>query len=169
MQHKNYTFSSSDVTALVGITPIYLNALVHRELYGITPSISDRHSGGIKVRIFSEDDVLGISVVWMLFESGLRTQSIRDVLRKVVEIDKAKAAAEFLALEKADYLAIGREPSKPKSKARPKLIVEPTQKEHLNGLVKEWVEKYPTANILLVPVGEKFADIKKKIEVMYGE
>jgi hypothetical protein len=168
MQDKNYTFSSSDVTALVGITPIYLNALVHRELYGIAASISDRHSG-IKVRLFSEEDVLGISLVWMLFESGLRTQSIRDVLQKLIEIDNAKSAAEFLALEDEDYLAIGREPSKPKSKARPKLIVEPTQKEHLNGLVKEWVEKYPTANILLVPVGEKFADIKKKIEVMYGE
>jgi hypothetical protein len=105
----------------------------------------------------------------MLFESGLRTQSIRDVLQQLVEIDDAKAAAEFLALDEVDYLGIIREPSKPKSKARPKLKVEPTLKEHLDGLVKECVAKHPTANILLVPVGEKIAHIKKKIEVMYGE
>jgi hypothetical protein len=168
MSTKNCAFSSSDVAQLVGITPVYLNALVHRKLYGIAASISDRH-GDIKVRIFSEEDVFGVALVWTLFESGLRTQSIRDVLYQLVEEPNANVAAEFLAHSEVDYLGIVREPSKPKSKTKPKLKVEPTLKENLNGLVKECVARYPTANILLVPVGEKFADIKKKIDVMYGE
>jgi hypothetical protein len=155
---------------MVGITPVYLNALVHRELYGIAASISDRH-GEIKVRIFSEEDVLGIALVWMLFESGLRTQSIREVLYKLVETEEpdANSAAEFLVGSEVHYLVIIREPSKPKKKARPKLQVEPTQEEHLNGLVQECVAKHPTANILLVPVGQKFVDVKNKIDVKYGE
>jgi hypothetical protein len=81
----------------------------------------------------------------------------------------ASSAAEFLRVSEVDYLGIVREPSTPKGKARPKLRVEPTTKEHLNGLVKECVAKYPTANILLVPVGEKFAEVRKKIDVIYGE
>jgi len=168
MQQKNYAFSSSDVTKIVGITPIYLNALVHRKLYGIAASMSDRH-GEIKVRIFSEEDVFGIALVWMLVESGLRTQSIRDVLLGLVETEEpdANSAAEFLGLE-ADYLGIIREPSKSKRK-RPKLQVEPTDKENLSGLVTECVARHPTAHILLVPVGQKFADITRKIELMYSE
>jgi hypothetical protein len=170
MQHKNYAFSSSDVAKIVGITPIYLNALVHRKLYGIAASISDRH-GEIKVRIFTEEDVFGIALVWTLFESGLRTESIRDVLHELVETEEpdANSAAEFLRDSEVDYLGIVREPSKPKKKARPKLRVEPTQKEHVNGLIEECVAKHPTANILLVPIGEKFADVRKKIDAMYGE
>src|ERR1700719_2598656 len=146
---QHFAFSSSDVSAIVGITPIYLNALVHRKLYGIAASISDRHRE-IKVRIFSEEDVYGIALVWMLFESGLRTQSIRDVLEQLIEIDDAKSAAEFITFSEIDYLGIVREPSKTKRKARPRLRVEPTMKEKLNGLVEECVARYPTASILLV-------------------
>jgi hypothetical protein len=168
METKNYTFTSSDVSDIVGITPIYLNALIQRKLYGISPSISDRH-GEMKLRIFSEEDVFGIALVWMLFEAGLRTRTIRDILLELVEIDDANAAAEHLSRPGRAHLVIIRESSKPKSKARPKLRVEPTLTEELIGLVKESVQKYPTANILLVPVGAKFAEIEKKIAAMYGE
>lgn len=155
---------------MVGITPTYLNALVHRELYGIAASISGQRDE-IKVRIFSEDDVFGITLVWMLFESGLRTQSIREVLYELVDTEKpdATVAAEFLWRTEIDYIAIIREPSKPKKKAKPKLRVESTQRQFLNGLIDECVEKYPTANILLVPVPQKFRDVKKKMDAKYGE
>ena len=169
MLSKTYAFSSSEVTGIVGITPIYLNALVHRKLYGISASISGRSE--IKVRIFSEDDVFGIALVWLLFESGLRTESIREVLYGLVDTEEpdAPAAAEFLWRSDVDYIAIIREPSKPKKKARPKLRVEPTQRQFLNGLVDECVAKYPTANILLVPVAAKFHDVKKQMGAKYGE
>lgn len=169
MVTKTYAFSSSEVTAIVGITPIYLNALVQRELYGISPSISGR--GDIKVRIFSEEDVFGIALVWLLFESGLRTESIREVLYELVDTEEpdATAAAEFLWRNDIDYIGIIREPRKPKKKAKPKLRVEPTQTQFLNGLIDECVAKYPTANILLVPVAEKFHDVKRKMDAKYGE
>jgi hypothetical protein len=168
MQDRNYAFSSSDVTAMVGITPIYLNALVHRKVYGIAASISDRH-GEIKVRIFSAEDLFGVALVWTLFESGLRPPSIREVLQQLVEEPNAKLAAEFLAHSEVDYLGIIRESAKPKRKARPRLRVEPTMEEKLIGLVEECVANYPTASILLVPVGQKFADVKQKIDLKYGE
>jgi hypothetical protein len=168
MRKKTYAFTSSHVAEIVGITPIYLNALVHRKLYGIAASISDRHRE-IKVRIFSEEDVFGIALVWMLFESGLRAESIRSVLYGLADTDEpdANAGVEFLTLSEIDYLGIVREPSK--GKTRPNIRVEPTTKEHLNSLVKECVERHPTANILLVPVGQKFAEVSKKMKVMFGE
>jgi hypothetical protein len=165
---KTFAFTSSHVAEIVGITPTYLNALVHRKLYGISASISDRH-GVIKFRFFSEEDVFAIALVWTLFESGLRTESIRSVLYGLADTDEpdANAAVEFLARSEIDYLGIIREPSK--GKASPKIRVEPTTNEYLNTLVKECVERHPTANIVLVPVGQKFADISKKMNVMYGE
>ena len=168
---KNYAFSSPDVTRLVGITPIYLNALVHRKLYGISPSISERH-GEMKVRIFSEEDLFGIALVWMLFESGLRTQSIREILVQLIEAydePDAVGAADFITTSEISHLAIIRARSKSKKKPKLWLRVEPTSEENLNGLLVESVEKYPTASILLLPVGAVFADVGNKISLMYGE
>ena len=169
---KNYAFSSSDVSKLVGITPVYLNALVQRKLYGVAASISDRH-GEIKVRIFSEEDVFGVALVWMLFESGLRTESIRQILVQVVDSDEPDAvgAAEFIIRSEISHLVIIRERAKSKKNPRSKLSlkVEPTDEEHLNGLLIESVEKHPTASMLVVPVGATFADVANQISLMYGE
>jgi hypothetical protein len=170
---SNYAFSSSDVTDLVGITPIYLNALVHRELYGIAASISDRH-GEIKFRVFSEDDVFGIALVWMLFESGLRRGPIKTILKQVGESSilkhevetkepDANIVAQFLFASETDYLVVGCEPRKPKSKRAPKVWAEGAMAEHLMG----YVRKNPTANIVAIPIGRRFADIKKRIEALY--
>jgi len=167
-------FSSSDIAKLVGITPVYLNALIQRKLYGIAASISDRH-GEIKVRIFSEEDVFGIALVWMLFESGLRTESIRQILAQVVDSEApdpdALGAAEFIARSEISHLVIIRERAKSRKNPRSKLSlkVERTDVHHLNGLLIESVEKYPTASMLVVPVGATFADVANKIGLMYGE
>ena len=162
--------SSSDVTAIVGITPIYLNALVHRKLYGIAASISDRH-GEMKIRIFSEEDVFGIALVWTLFESGLRTQSIREILLQLVETDEpdANATAEYLSRSGPAHLVIIRQPSKSKKKKTANLLVEPTLTDDLVDLVENAVAEHPTATILLVPVGARFAEIENKIKRMYRE
>jgi hypothetical protein len=165
---RNYAFSSSDVNKLVGITPIYLNALVQRKLYGISPSISERH-GEIKVRIFSEEDVFGIALVWTLFESGLRTQTIREVLFQLVEIEDANAAADHLSRPGSAHLVIVRATNRSKGKAKPFLRVEAVLTEDLIKLVEESIEEHPTANILLVPVGPRFAEVQKRIDAMYGD
>jgi len=159
-------FISSDLNELLGITPIHLNALVHRKLYGITASISDRH-GETKLRIFGEEDVFGVALVWMLFEAGLRTQPIRGVLNQLVETKRpdANLAAEFLLDSEADYLVVVCELTKPKGKASPKAWADRAMEEDL----AEIIAKNPTASVLVVPVGAQFADIKKRIEARYGE
>lgn len=165
---RNSAFSSHDVTEMVGITPVYLNALVHRKLYGISASISDRH-GEIRVRIFSEADVYGVALVWVLFESGLRTQSIKEILLQLVHINNANAAAEYLMRPGSAHLVIIRESGKAKSKAKPKLRAEPILSNELMALVEQSVDEHPTAIVLIVPVGAKFAEIEKKIAAMYGD
>lgn len=163
-------FSSWDVTDLLGITTVYLNALVTRKLYGIAASISDRH-GEIKVRIFSEEDVFGIALVWMLFEAGLRTEPIRDVLNDLLNTEEADAnsAAEFLLDPVPDFIVVVREPKKPKGKAAPKLWVERAMKDDVDETILSFLEKHPTANALVVPVGAKFSEVKRAIVAMYGE
>jgi hypothetical protein len=162
--------SSAHVTQMVGISAVYLNALVHRKLYGIAASISDGLPG-IKVRIFSKEDVLGIALVWTLFEAGLRPQPIKDILRSLAETKKpdAVAAAHFLLSSEVEYLVVACEQDRSKRKARLKLWVEPTTTRDLVGRVTDRTAKHPAANILLVPIGEKLLDVEMQIKAMFRE
>jgi len=170
---RPYAFSTAHVTQMVGITPTYLNALIQRQdkLYGNAASISDHLPGEIKVRIFSKDDVLGIALVWILFEAGLRPKSIKDILLSLVKTKKpdAAAAADFVSSSEANYLVLIREQGTSKGKVKPRLWVKPTTTERLIELVNDSVAKHPTANILLVPIGEKFLDVEMQMKAMFGD
>src|SRR5579872_5251941 len=101
---------SGDITErLVGIPPAYLNKFVQQKTYGITASIQP---GKLRAqrRLFSRDDVFAIALVWMLFESGLRTEPIRRILNDIAETKKAdaKIAAKKLLSSGADFLVIIR-------------------------------------------------------------
>lgn len=159
-------FASSDVTdILVGITTNYLNTILQRKHYGISESASD-HREGRNFRLFGEADVFGIALVWMLFESGLRAPTIRGILNKLAGTKKAnaKASAEVLIRSKAEYLVVAREPRKPKSRSDPDGRIVQAKEEDLAGIIDD----NPTANVLIVPVGTKFNDIRKRIEIIYG-
>jgi hypothetical protein len=168
---SSYAFDSSDVAKIVGITPIYLNALVHRKLYGIVPSISDRH-GEMKIRIFGAEDLFGIGLVWTLFESGLRTNAIREVLVQLAGTDEpdANVAAEYLTESGYPaYLVIVRELTTQAKKRKLKVSVEATLSDTVLNAVAEGVDRHPTANILIVPVGARFAEIAERMQQKYGE
>jgi hypothetical protein len=160
-------FGSNDITEiLVGITTNYLDTILQRKHYGISESAADRHEGR-NFRLFGEADVFGIALVWMLFESGLRAPAIRDVLNKVARTKKAdaKASAEVLIRSKAEYLVVVREPRKPKNRLDPEGRIIQAKEEDLAGIIDD----NPTANILMVPVGTKFNDIRKRIEIVYAK
>jgi hypothetical protein len=156
---------TSDVTdLLVGITPGYLNTFLQRELYGISESVQ---AGKVRAkrRLFSEADVYGIALAWMLFESGLRTQSIRRILNELAGTKKANAriTAEVLLRSQAEYIVVVREARKPKGKADAEPETHIAKRGELAGIVSG----NPTANVLLVPIGAKFGDIKRRLEVLY--
>ena len=156
---------TSDVTdLLIGITPAYLNTFLQRKLYGISSSV---RAGKVreKRRLFSEEDVYGIALVWMLFESGLRTQPIRRILNELAGTKKAnaKVTAQKLLQSEAEYIVVVREPRKPKGKAEPEPEIRTAREADLAGIPSA----NPMANVLLVPIGAKFADIKKRLEVLY--
>ena len=167
---KNDFFLSQDVVDLVGIDPIYLNTLAHRKDYQIKASISES-VGQKKLRVFSKADVYGIALVWMLFECGLRMQTIKEVLMNLVDTDRpdANAAAEYLSEPGRAHLVIIRESRRRKKKAIHKLRVIPVMTDLLLNQVAESVQEHPAANILLVPVGAKFAEIEEKIAARCGE
>jgi len=159
-------FGSSEITdVLVGITPICLNSFVQRQLYGITATLSDEH-GETKLRLFNEADLYGIALAWMLFESGLRTQAIRTVLNKLAgtKTANAKKAAQVLLRTEIDFILVVREARKPKSQDEGFQVI-----TALDNEVGHILESNLTANILIVPIGAKFADLEKRIAVLYGE
>jgi hypothetical protein len=157
-------FTSQEVVELVGITPIQLNALVARTLYGIRTSISGR---GAKVRLFDEADVYGIALVWVLFESGLRTQQVRTILNDLAETRKPNAkhtAQGLLEIPGSEYIVVLREPMRSKAKTKPQQSVGIAHQYELDDIIK----KSPTASVLAVPIGARFADIKERMDLLRG-
>src|SRR5262245_53133805 len=101
---------SSDLSELlVGITPAYLNNFVQRELYGVRASVQ---AGQVRKqhRRFSEDDVFGIGLVWMLFEAGLRSDPICRILKDIAGKLDANAAAKRLLKSNVENLVVVRRP-----------------------------------------------------------
>lgn len=161
------TFGSSEVTdLLVGITPIYLNTFVQRKLYGLKKPEVREGERGDKQRVFSEADVFGIALVWMLFESGLRSDPIRRILKVLAgtKKDDAVLAAKALLKSEAEYILVVREPRRPKGKTEVDPKISSVAKTDLGPAIAN----NPTANLLMIPVGQKFEDIRKRMDVVFG-
>jgi hypothetical protein len=149
---------------LVGITPAYLNTFLQRKLYGIRASVQ---KGKVrkKHRLFSEADVFGIALVWMLFESGLRTDPIRRILKTLTGTKEADAVlgADALLKSKIEYILVVREPRRPKGKTEVDPQISTVAKTELGTAIAN----NPTANLLMIPVGQKFEDIRKRMEILF--
>jgi hypothetical protein len=162
----NPKIDASDVAErLVGITPIYLQNFVSRGLYGLRASVI-RGKVRAQRRLFSRDDVFGIALVWLLFESGLRGEPLARVLKDITKTDKANAnlAAKKLLESGSDYLLIVRQPRDTKTpQDKPEQVVKPIKQSKLAGAIVQ----EPTADLLIIPIGPKFEDIRKRMEILF--
>jgi hypothetical protein len=157
---------------LVGITPVYLQNFLQRGSYGLRSSISQGKVRSQR-RLFSPDDVYGIALVWLLFESGLRSDPIARILKDITRSRTVNAnkAAEVLRESGQDYLVVIRTPRRPsKSIAdKPDQQLQFVQKvrmaseKSLAFLLEEDVDR----TILLIPVGDKFADLRTRLEILF--
>jgi hypothetical protein len=159
-------FDAADICErLVGIVPIYLQNFVSRSVYGLRASVKP---GKVRTqrRLFSLDDVFGIALVWLLFESGLRKEPIARVLSDIAGTKKADAnlAAKKLWQAKTDYLLILRKPRVPTKTPSEK----PAQ--NIRIISPKDVYKPRTWNPaleILIPVGDKFRDIERRMELLF--
>lgn len=152
---------------LVGITPVYLQNFVQRGLYGLRSSVSPGRVRSQR-RLFSPQDVYGITLVWLLFESGLRGDPIARILKEVTgtkKPDANKAAAKLLK-SKTAYLLIYRSPRRP-SKSIAKMPVQTVEAVTEDGFSRKLQQRWPHQSAQVVPVGEKFADVQKRLEMLF--
>jgi hypothetical protein len=156
-------FESTDVTNIVGIHPSYLNKFIEREQYGIEASVRAGRGRG-RPRLFSEEDVFGVALVWWLFESGLRSLTIQYVLNQICggRLDSSANDAARIVLERETrMLAIKREPRTVKEvdAEYPVQRVFLTDDNRASQLAKETI----SASFLILPVGNLFSNLKKNI------
>ena len=158
------TFDSTEVSELVGIGPVLLNKFVERGMYGIRPSVRSGKGRGGR-RLFSPDDVLGIALVWWLFESGLRSNVIQVVLDQICETKSAGAdqAAKRLMLRKIQIVRILTRPRRmdPRFKT-PRYDVSLVTEEKL----KFW--KAGMALKMEIPVGHFYSMLLDKMQKLSG-
>jgi hypothetical protein len=162
---------------LVGITPIYLQNFLQRGSYGVRSSVSPGKVRSQR-RLFSTEDVYGIALVWLLFESGMRGDAIGQILTDIggTKRPDANKAADALQDPGTDYLLIIRTPRRPsksipqKQKQRVEIVSEEALSMYLFAKgPDEGAEDFITTdeNILIVPIGDKFADVRKRLNVFF--
>jgi hypothetical protein len=156
-------FESTDVTNLVGIHPSYLNKFIEREQYRIEASVRAGRGRG-RPRLFNEQDVFGVALVWWLFESGLRSLTIQYVLNQICggRLDaKADDAARILLERETKMLVIKREPRTVKEvdAEYPVQRVFLADENRASQLAREAI----TSSILILPVGNLFSNLMKKM------
>ena len=91
-----HIFESRDVAQLTGISAIYLNKFVERASFGIKPSLRPGHGRGSR-RWFATSDLYAIALAWWLFQAGLRSRVIAQVLKSLprfTSLDSENPAAE---------------------------------------------------------------------------
>lgn len=156
---------ASDIAdRLVGITPIYLQNFISRGLHGLRASIV---KPSIVRRLFTRDDVFGIALVWLLCESGLRRAAIDRILNDIARTKKpdANLAARKLLELQAEYLVILCQPRGP-TKTHAKDPVQETKIVSRSELRKMRAQN-PAGVELVVPIGPKFRDIEKRMEILF--
>jgi hypothetical protein len=159
-------FESTDLMALVGIHPTYLNKFIERGQYGIESSVRTGRGRG-KRRLFDSEDVFGVALVWWLFESGLRSGAIQYALNQICGGhlgSKANDAAIILLEKDTKMLAIKRE-----ARSAKELAAEyPAQKVYFvdDERAAQLAAGTTTASVLLIPVGNLFANLKDKMEAL---
>src|SRR5579872_5435735 len=159
---------------LVGITPIYLQNFLQRGSFGVRSSVSPGKVRSQR-RLFSPDDVYGIALVWLLFESGLRSDAIGKILMDIASSKKpdANKAAKALLGTDPDYLLIIRTPRRPSKSVssepqqRVKMVTEEALSMYLFSKPPDEDFIGSDENILIVPVGDKFADVRKRLNVFF--
>lgn len=156
-------FDSARVTAIVGIHPIYLNKLVERKKYGLGPHFQIGEGRGSR-RLFTDTDVFGVALVWWLFESGLRSDTIQYVLNQICGRklnSTANEAAGILIKEKAQRLAVMRKPrcGLETYENRPKQRVELVDKKGAAKLARERRDM----TTLVVPIDELLRELESRM------
>jgi hypothetical protein len=149
-----------DLARLIGIQPALLNKFIQRGKYGITASAQSGQGRG-KERRFGEEDVCGIALVYWLFESGLRSESIQYVLNQICggKLNSIAAdAASVIPRRPTDMLVINRTPRTGYEKR-------PAQKTRVAGTdeAARLVRETTTDSVLVLPVGRLFADLREKM------
>jgi hypothetical protein len=161
-----YGIDAADISErLVGITPIYLQNFIQRGSYGLRASVKPGKVRSQR-RLFSREDVFGIALVWLLFESGLRGDPIARVLNDIAGTKKANAnlAAKKLLQSQSEYLLILR-----KSRGPSKRIPEKPEQETRTISKRETSDpraQNPDIEIL-IPIGNKFSDIGRRLEILF--
>ena len=160
-----YVFETRDMIRFTGIPANYLNKFIEHRSFGIKPSIRAGSGRGTR-RLFSDFDALGIALVWSLFQAGLRSRVIAQVLQAVLEGPEgpqglATEAAERMdvecaALNEQRVLVIRRSLSRSRTKVR-------SLKVWLDD--KDYAEpRSELSSELVIPISMVFAEVKKKIQ-----
>jgi hypothetical protein len=155
-------FGIMELAWLIGIQPTLLNKFIQRRKYGITASVLPGQGRG-RERLFGEEDVYGIALVYWLFESGLRSEAIQYVLNQICGRklnSKAADAASVILRQPTEMLVINRTP-------RTGYEERPAQNTRLVGTdeAARLVRETTTDSVLVLPVGHLFANLRKKFRV----
>lgn len=154
------SYGIMDLARLIGIQPTLLNKFIQRGKYGLDASAKSG-SGQGRERRFADQDLYGVALVYWLFESGLRSETIQYVLNQICSgklNSRANDAALNLLRSGGEALVVTRLPrtgyaKHPEQKTR---LVRPDEATRI-------VRENHTSSVLVVPVKNLFIGLQAKM------
>jgi hypothetical protein len=157
--HDGYVFESRDVIRFTRIPATYLNKFLEHNR--VRASIRQGEGRGSR-RLFTKYDVLGIALMWALFQTGLRSKVITELLRVMSPDESSMGPITAVAL------VLDHNPSGAASVLVIRRWLGPRRKKVGNLMVimgPSHVEPKPDlASEIVIPVGRIFEEVKKEIE-----
>jgi hypothetical protein len=164
---KLIILGTSEVAEIVGVSVPLLSKYAQRGRYGITASMRPGRTGRGKERLFGVEDVYGIALVHLLFESGLRSEVIQWVVNQICFKklgSKANDAARRIMEEDKDLIVVLRQPrtgaNRPES-GDAKLPEQETELYSVKDVAKIAIPQ--TGSILIIRVGEILKELRTKL------
>jgi hypothetical protein len=160
-----YVFETRDMVRFTGIPPNYLNKFIERRSFGIKPSIRKGSGRGTR-RLFSDEDAYGIALVWALFQAGLRSKVIGQVLKAMRALDTPQGLATGAAVTIMQDFHAHPDLAGPHVLVIRRSLVRSKAKD-LQVLLEG--SDYATRNLglsgeLVIPVDAVFEEVAKKIQ-----
>lgn len=128
--------------------------------YGIAPSVHLAKGSGSR-RLYDLEDVCQIGLALRLLETGLRSKAIGKVIRQVGK--KGKLSKRLWQKDAESIcLAIFRTPQtgQPLDEKRPQIVEFVSNKQEVMKLA----DGHPDDDLILVPLGSFFAQLKQRLE-----
>ena len=154
---KERIFQASEIARLVGIPQPKLAKFIESPGYKLNPSLREKAGRGAP-RLYNLDDLLAVALAWWLFQAGLRSQVIGQVI-SASETARLLTESEHWKQSENRLLVIGRQIESPHGRPEQKVSFVSAK------AVADDVQSYLRRSLLVLPLGRLLRELWEQLRM----